>query len=379
MKEQQRAPLHMWLTEPLSDAIEKSVDRLRITEGVQHIALMPDVHLSAEVCVGTVVATDELIYPEAVGGDIGCGMAALAFDTDAAAIENERAAATVLAGLYEYVPANKHRVAPTLPNSLDTSQLSHSRLQRLAEREGRWQLGTLGRGNHFLEFQVDQQARLWVMVHSGSRAMGQAILHHHAGETISSLPRNHLQGLLASSPCGQDYLSDAGWAREYARESRLAMLRQVEHLLLGRLGITADWDSLIHSDHNHVQQENHGGKALWVHRKGAQKASEGEAGIVPGSMGSVSFHSLGRGCEASLRSCSHGAGRRLSRTEARRKVSSRSFARQMQGVWFDRRRTSKLRDEAPMAYKDIRQVMRAQKALTHVARELRPLLNYKGA
>ena len=185
------APLTTWLSELLSRDVVRSVDRLRHSEDVQHVALMPDVHLSRDVCIGAVVATSDLLYPSAVGGDIGCGMAALAFDVEATAINNQRAAAGILKGLYEQVPANKHQQVRSLPEELRQLQLSDTRLQKLADREGRVQLGTLGRGNHFLEFQSDQEGRLWVMIHSGSRAMGQAILQRYLNaRTVGELVSN---------------------------------------------------------------------------------------------------------------------------------------------------------------------------------------------
>ena len=370
------APLTTWLSEPLSRDIQRSVDRLRHTEDVQHVALMPDVHLSRDVCVGAVVATNDLVYPSAVGGDIGCGMAAMAFDAEATAIDNQRAAAGILRGLYEQVPANKHRLPRSLPEELRQLQLCDTRLQKLAEREGRVQLGTLGRGNHFLEFQSGQNGRLWVMIHSGSRAMGQAILQRYLNGATCG--RAGLKWLPATDRQGQSYLADVHWARAYASHNRLAMLTAVSELFESLFGIAADWESLIHCDHNHVQREEHHGETRWVHRKGAQSAISDEPGIIPGSMGAASFHTVGRGCPESLKSCSHGAGRQLSRSEARQKISGKEFSRQVEGLWFDQRRSVKLRDEAPSAYKDIRQVMKAQRPLTRIVRELHPVLTYKG-
>jgi tRNA-splicing ligase RtcB len=370
------ATLKAWLTEPLSKEVDQSVQRLRQAEDVCAVALMPDVHLAEQVCVGAVVATKKLIYPAAVGGDIGCGMAAVAFDVEAAAIDDERAAGALLAGLYQFVPSNKHRNSRDLPESLKRQLLSDATLQRLAARDGRVQLGTLGRGNHFLEFQADQEGRLWALIHSGSRAMGQAITEWHLRRAPST--GGELKSLDAASNEGKAYLADVAWARRYACESRLEMLRAVEQIMQSLLGAQLQWASLIHSDHNHIERESHGGRPLWVHRKGAQMAGVDEPGIIPGSMGSATFHTEGRGCDEAMRSCSHGAGRRLSRSAARQSINDKEFTRQVARLWFDRRRTGRLRDEAPGAYKDIREVMRAQRGLIKIVRELRPLLNYKG-
>jgi tRNA-splicing ligase RtcB len=370
------APVNSWLAAPLAPAVAESIERLRAADGVRQIALMPDVHLAADICVGTVIATEGVIFPQAVGGDIGCGMAALAFNLEADALDNERAAGRVLAGLYERVPSNRRRPAQPLPDVLSSNELSDARLTRVAQRDGAVQLGTLGRGNHFLELQADTAGQLWAMVHSGSRAVGQAIAHHHYAR--STRGRNGPIALESETENGAAYLADCDWARAYAAENRLAMLRAVADLMGELFGGDADWASLIHSDHNHVQREVHEGRELLVHRKGAQSARAAEPGIVPGSMGSASFHTAGKGCAAALLSCSHGAGRRMSRTDARREVRTKDLARQVGRLWYDHRRADRLRDEAPAAYNDIRLVMQAQRELTKTIRELRPVLSYKG-
>jgi tRNA-splicing ligase RtcB len=376
MSSSDRASVNSWLTEPLAPEIVQSVDRLRQLDDIQHVALMPDVHLAQDVCIGAIVATRELIYPAAVGGDIGCGMAALAFDVAATSVDNERSAATILKRLYELVPANKHRKPRDLSTELESLALSDPRLRRIAQRDGRVQMGTLGRGNHFLEFQADHDGRLWVLIHSGSRAMGQVITAHHIKKADGS--SHSVTYLTARDDSGRSYLADVEWARAYARENRLAMLRAVEQLLQQSFGIHSDWRSLIHCDHNHVQQETHFGQLYWIHRKGAQSARLDELGIIPGSMGTASFHTCGRGCEDALLSCSHGAGRKLSRSEARETVGERAFARQVGNLWYDHRRSARLRDEAPSAYKEIGAVMRAQRDLVRIEQQLRPVLNYKG-
>jgi tRNA-splicing ligase RtcB len=363
----------------LPSDVAQAIERLARTDDVCHVAVMPDVHLSKEVCTGIVLATRDRIYPQAVGGDIGCGMAAIRFDGSARLLQEEKAAARLLAGLYRTVPAIRHSrqtMRDHLPEQLEQTALSNSSLRKLIQRDGRVQFATLGRGNHFLEFQADQGDSLWVMVHSGSRAMGQAITEHHL---CDARPAN--SGLLfleAASPAGMDYLQDVDWACHYAEQSRIAMLDAVGLLLLEYFGVTADPQTLLHCNHNHLRREHHFGQEVWVHRKGAASATAGEPGIIPGSMGSASFHVAGRGDAESLRSSSHGAGRRLSRTEASQKIRVEDIERQMRGVWFDHRLAHRIRDEAPEAYKDIHAVMRAQRDLTRIVRQLRPILSYKG-
>jgi tRNA-splicing ligase RtcB len=207
--------------------------------------------------------------------------------------------------------------------------------------------------------------------------MGPAIRDHHLrdGEDVGG----GLRALDASSDQGARYINDAAWARRFADASRRAMAKDVGTVLQNTLGARLCWVTVITTDHNHVSLEHHGGRELWVHRKGAMPAGLGQAGVLPGSMGSASFHVEGRGHEAALCSSAHGAGRALSRTAARAKVTDREFRRQMEGVWYDFRLSEKLRDEAPAAYKDIKTVLRAQRDLVKVTRVLRPVLNYKGA
>lgn len=376
---QPRNKIATWLTEPMPADVEKSIQKLAQAEDVQHIAVMPDVHLGRDVCIGVAVATSQLIYPRAVGSDIGCGMAAVRFQADAGLLSHERAAAHILSNLYQRVPSIKHvaaNIPDQLPEEFDSRTLSNPRLEKLKQRDERVQLGTLGRGNHFLEFQADQENQLWLMVHSGSRAMGQAITDHHCRLIGDAFKGVHC--LDSQSEAGRAYLSDAAWAISYANRNRLAMIEAVSGIMSDLFGVATDWASLIHANHNHVRREMHFGQQYWVHRKGAQSAQADEPGIIPGSMGTVSYHVTGRGCPESLCSSSHGAGRKFSRTEALRKVSQRQLEQQMENVWFDARRINALRDEAPAAYKDIRAVMRAQRKLTRIVRELRPVLCYKG-
>jgi tRNA-splicing ligase RtcB len=245
-------------------------------------------------------------------------------------------------------------------------------------RDARLQLGTLGRGNHFLEFQRDEQDHLWLMVHSGSRSMGQAITAHHLAENPIPQSGRRFVALDSETSAGKAYLADVAWAIHYAVENRRALVAATRRLMERLFGVTTDAGSLIECHHNHVQCEVHLGRSYWVHRKGALPAGENRPGLIPGSMGTPSFHVTGRGCPDSLCSSSHGAGRVLSRHEASRRITHRQFERELRGVWFDHRRIDALRDEAPSAYKDIVGVMRAQRDLVRIERRLQPILSYKG-
>ena len=371
-------PIRMWLTAPLGHEVAEALGRLQRAPDVQRIAVMPDVHLANDICVGVVLATSRLIYPQAVGGDIGCGMLAVATNSTAAQLE-PKAAGQILAGLAKAIPSRRRNrqalVEP--PKDLDSIELSNDRLESIRRSEGELEFATLGSGNHFLELQADEEDRLWLMIHSGSRALGQAIRDHHLAR--AHIVDGRFRAVDAESEQGAAYLHDLDWARRYAAASRRAMAAEAEKVIEDVIGSRPLWETSITTDHNHVALEQHGTGKLWVHRKGAMALQSGELGVLPGSMGTLSFHVEGRGCEEALNSSAHGAGRAMSRSEAVRKISRAELQRQMKGVWFDWRLADAIRDEAPSAYKDIRAVIKEQHDLVRVRRNLLPLLNYKGA
>lgn len=369
--------IERWTIGPLPDDVERALDRLDRHPGIDRVAVMPDVHLSQEFCIGTVVASSEFLFPHAVGGDIGCGMAAIAFDAEASLLADPRRAQGLLRALERLVPSHRHgrTTLPDVPSELADHDLSDPSLTRAVARDGRVQLGTLGRGNHFVELQRTADARLWLMLHSGSRAMGQRITRHHLDRSRES--PGGLRAIEAESEAGRAYRHDVEWARRYARANRMAMLEAVEIALDALFGVAADPTTLIECDHNHVDREFHDGRWWWVHRKGALRARDGEPGVIPGSMGTASYHVTGRGNERSLTSSSHGAGRALSRTEAKRAIPLRDLRRDLRHVHFDERLEDALREEAPGCYKEIDAVMRAQRELTRIDRRLEPVLVYK--
>lgn len=363
--------VHRWLAEPLPRDVQQALARLAAAPAVAHIAVMPDVHLSEHVCIGTVVGAVDRLYPQAVGGDIGCGIATVALAATTDALGDEALAARLFAALGERVPAQRRR------RRFELAELGlvDARLDRCLRRDLQFELGTLGRGNHFLEVQADDEDRLWLMVHSGSRALGPAVRDHHLerGEPVG-------KGLvaLAADGAGRDYLRDHDVAVDFARRNRRAIAEAAADALREAIGVAVVWDTWQDVVHNFVRREAHQERALWVHRKGAASATAGEFGAIPGSMGSASFHVEGRGCADALCSSSHGAGRRLPRGEAMRRISRSDFERQLGGVHFPRAWADALRDEAPGAYKNISAVMRAQRDLVKIVRRLRPVLAWKG-
>ena len=370
------APVFQFLAEPISPEVRTQIQRWSNAEDVEHIAIMPDVHPAGPFCVGMVIGTQQLLYPVAVGGDIGCGIAACGFASEAWEM-TPRQLQTLFEVIGRRIAITRQRRAdqPCLPDHLSQQPLSDPTLEKLKCHDGVLQMGTLGTGNHFLELQYDQQHRLWAMVHTGSRAMGQAIFQFHFRRCAPTRLRS--PALRSASPEGQAYLADMRWARQYAAANRRSIMCTLIDILAEVLEIQPDLRTYVDCDHNHLAMENHEGRSLWVHRKGANAAAMDQPGLIPGSMGTQSFHVMGRGHAQSLNSSSHGAGRRLSRGQAMRRIPPARLDSAMRGICYPRQNRHRLCAEAPAAYRDIRRVMRAQNDLVRIVRQLRPVLNYK--
>ncbi|CAG0968725.1 RNA-splicing ligase RtcB [Phycisphaerales bacterium] len=366
-----------WLAERLSPQALRQVEQVARAPDVKLVAVMPDAHAGEHVCNGCVVATRQLAYPHAVGGDIGCGFTAAPLGIDAGEVQHSGGLERVLRDLERAIPILKHpsRARPALPEALEPSALSDSALSRAAMREGTLQLATLGRGNHFIELLHDDRGELWTLVHSGSRAMGQIIIAHHLRRAQAVAPG--LSALETNEDSGRAYLADVVWATAYARENRVAILRAVAGVL-GNFGAAMADSSILDAPHNTLTREVFDGVEYFVHRKGANTAARGSNVIVAGSSGTFSVIGEGLGCEDSLRSCSHGAGRRLSRTQAAQEVSPRELHRELRGLVWSSHLASRLTTEAPSAYRDLRLVMEAQRDLVRTRLRLRPLLSFKG-
>jgi len=368
-----------FVAEPVQSSVRQAIERMVRAPDVLHVAIMPDVHPGVGASNGVVVATRSLVYPAAVGGDIGCGFATVMCGGTGTALARRNNAEAILQALPSIVPIIRHRRRddpPSLTDELDPNRLSTAMLATLAANEGRLELGSLGRGNHFLEFQHDSDDRIWIMVHSGSRAMGQHITaFHHKRATAAG---GGLAWLDASTEVGQAYLRDMEWARRYAAASRRRMLDAAARLLSELLGLATDWTSYLNTDHNHVQVEEHYGEKLFVHRKGANSADVNAPNLIPGSMATHTYHVEGRAHRDALRSSSHGAGRRLSRGAARARSKRNDVERELADVWVDPKIVSRLSDETPSAYKDLDAVMRAQRELVRIVRKVKPVVCYKG-
>lgn len=391
------AKVRRWLCGRLDAALERQIDRVAGQPDVAAVAVMPDVHQGRTVPNGVVVATRRLVYPDLVGADIGCGLAAIRFR--AAAAVDRPALEKLLERLLAAVPTLKHappRAAANRAAVEELGPLSSDRLDRAAARDGMYQLGTLGRGNHFLELARGDDVGLWAVVHTGSRAMGQEITAHHlarlaaAGGNAAVPPPGRLAMPAATenspqplpfldldTPAGRDYFADMQWACRYAAANRTAILNAVADLLEGSLGIEVDPASFVESPHNTATAEEHAGERLVVHRKSANHAAADRAGIVAGSMAVGSRITVGLGHAPALASSAHGAGRVMSRSVAAERVPARDLESRMRGIVFRKEWASRLRDEAPQAYRELHEVMQAQHELVRTVAVLVPILNDK--
>lgn len=374
----------MWLADRLDSETGNMLMRTLSLPDLRRLAIMPDVHASRDVCVGSVIASGELVFPQAIGGDIGCGMSTIRLVPGAhggGRFDAERMLAAMNAEIHVMARrpgehANEAAAARivTAPSSADLTAPS---LRSIAERDGALKLGTLGGGNHFVEVQRDEEDGLWVMVHSGSRVMGQAVAMHYFTLARNEGVRAAMFGVRRDSAIARDYLHDQAWCVEYARANRARLAAAAARAAQATAGLVADWSSFLDAPHNFVAVETHDGEDLVVHRKGAAPAHAGRVGLIPGSAGTMSVHVEGRGEARSLCSSSHGAGRVFSRGDAKKLLTTADLEREMGSVVFDRARAHRLRDEAPAAYRDLRVVLEAQRDLVKVTRRLTPVVSFK--
>jgi RNA-splicing ligase RtcB len=361
----------------------EKTSRLPIVEG--HVALMPDAHVGIGATVGSVIPTKGAIIPAAVGVDIGCGMIAAELDVTEDQLPDTlepllgRIARVVPAGVGQGHDVAARNAEVWLAANKPATDLSTDRLKKVAK-----QFGTLGSGNHFVELCIDERGRVWVVLHSGSRGIGNQLAQAHIAKarTLAKdlelrLEDPDLAYFLEGTPEFDTYITDMLWAQDYARANRDQMMDNSMREVFAFLGFGRE-TRRINCHHNFTQREVHDGNELWITRKGAIKADVGDFGVIPGSMGTRSYIVSGRGNEASWTSCSHGAGRRHSRTQAKKLFTTADLAEQMSGkVWLSNRADA-LVDEIPAAYKDIDQVMADQADLVEVQHTLHQVLNYKG-
>ncbi|MGD8107343.1 RtcB family protein [Pantoea sp. FN0302] len=394
------APVKMWTNgvpvEP--EARNQLLNTAKMTFIFKHLAVMPDVHLGKGSTIGSVIPTRGAIIPAAVGVDIGCGM--IAVRTSLAAGDLPENLYGIRSAIERAVPhgrtsnrsGNDKGAWKRAPDIVDqhwaTLQKGFRRITdkypALLKTNNYAHLGTLGTGNHFIELCLDEADRVWVMLHSGSRGVGNAIgtlfiqlAQQDMRQHIANLPDRDLAWFAEGNPHFDDYIEAVGWAQDYARHNREIMMQQVLAALSREItkpfSATAE---AVNCHHNYVQREKHFGEQVLVTRKGAVSAQRGEMGIIPGSMGAKSFIVRGLGNEESFCSCSHGAGRTMSRTAAKKRFTVADQQRATAHV--ECRKDSDVIDEIPMAYKDIDAVMAAQSSLVEIVHTLRQVVCVKG-
>lgn len=364
-----------------SDVDPATIEQARLVAGMpivkSHVALMADAHVGKGSTIGSVIPTTGAVIPAAVGVDIGCGMAAL--ETSATAADLPDDLSRLHRRIAEVVPAGVGQGHDTEQEGLDIPDHFTRREAATALR----QLGSLGSGNHFVEVCLDERDAAWIVLHSGSRGIGNQLAQKHiriAHDLCTRwqipLPDRDLAYLAEGTPEFDAYIRDMTWAQGYALLNRRRMLDAIWRVFREAVPAATLVQS-INTHHNFTRKEYHFGRDVWLTRKGAIRAGSGELGIIPGSMGTRSYITRGKGSPASYCSSSHGAGRRLSRSQAKRLLTEQSLREAMAGkTWNGDARA--LLDEHPLAYKDVDRVMADQADLVDVVHTLHQVLNYKG-
>jgi tRNA-splicing ligase RtcB len=388
-----RVPVKVYTGEIEADARKQLVNVSNLPIVHHHVAAMPDVHLGIGATVGSVIPTLKAIIPAAVGVDIGCGMMATRLSLCSGDIE-EKVLRKIFDQISRDVPVgfNQHgerdardSTAKPFERKLRHIKDKHPGIDKRIGKRSNWvrQMGTLGGGNHFIEICLDEAGRVWVMLHSGSRGIGNAI-----GSYFIELAKKDLEKTnihvpdrnLAYFPEGaqhfDDYVEAVGWAQDYAAANRAEMIELVLEALRRHLPAFEVTGAAVNCHHNYVEREKHYGEEVWLTRKGAIRARRGDLGIIPGSMGARSYIVRGKGSAESFDSCAHGAGRRMSRTQAEKQYSVSDLIEQTKDVVC--RKDKGVLDEIPAAYKDIDEVMANQSDLVEVVHTLKQVICVKG-
>jgi tRNA-splicing ligase RtcB len=375
----QRVPVRIWARTITEETTRQLVRVASQPYVVGHVAAMADAHVSQGIAVGTVFATEHAVVPAALGGDLGCGMSATRIGLDADGLDR-RLLARIVADLGRAIPTGDHThrgAGVEVPDGLLAPALSTRSLDHAREALARRHLGTLGGGNHFIEIDRDAEGDLWLLVHSGSRGLGAAIAAHHAKAAGASSP---LAALDLREEAGAAYLADLAWALAFARENRRRLAARAVEVLadLAPHECRLEPTEVLDVHHNFVARERWLDRDLLVHRKGAVAVPKGALALIPGSMGTASYVVEGLGCEASFGSCSHGAGRVLSRREARERIAPAALARAMRDVVYPEGLGRALVEEAPAAYRDVREVLEDQEDLVVRRTRVEPIAVLKG-
>ncbi len=378
-KDENALPVYSWCSDIEDGALKQINNLTKLPFAYHHIAIMPDCHQGYGMPIGGVLATERVVIPNAVGVDIGCGMCAARSEFTEMSQDRLK---TIMGNIRGTIPVGffhqeQAQCATRMPD-MDTGRVIDAQYNAALK-----QIGTLGGGNHFIEIQKGSDGYIWVMVHSGSRNIGLKVADHYNKEAkksnslwLSSVPAEQdLAFLPVETDFAKDYMKEMAYCVEFAHKNRLLMLDRI----VGIIGDGYFEEPIINIAHNYAGWENHFGKDIIIHRKGATLAREGTIGIIPGSQGSHSYIVKGRGNKDSFDSCSHGAGRRMGRKQAQRELSLDEEVAELNnaGVLHSIRGVKDL-DEAPGAYKNIQDVMKQQEDLVEVLVELSPLAVVKG-
>jgi tRNA-splicing ligase RtcB len=383
-------PIKIWTDDVEASALTqlKNLSRLPFIAS-NGVACMPDVHAGIGSTVGTVIATEKAVIPAAVGVDIGCGMNAVRLSLKASDLpdnlkplrdEIERRVPLGAGGAHDH-STDIGEFTPMMGKTIIDPIFKGRTAQFYAKAAS--QIGSLGSGNHFIEICIDENQDVWIMLHSGSRGIGNMIGTYYIAKAkrqmeqfFITLPDDNLAYFPEDTEDFDDYMYAVGWAQNYALENRRRMMIQVIEAMRGMMPEFTITQEAINCHHNYVEKENHFGRNMWVTRKGAIRARDGDLGIIPGSMGQRSYIVRGKGDLQSYCSCSHGAGRVMSRAEAKRRFSLTDLIAQTEGV--ECRKDEGVIDEIPASYKDIDQVMANQTDLVEVVHTLKQVLCVKG-
>jgi len=390
--DQTKIPIKTWLSELDEKTMGQVMNLSNLPFAFHHIAILPDAHLGYGMPIGGVMATHDVIIPHAVGSDIGCGVLAARLPIKNIPLAQLRNIRELIEQKIPMGVGISHKTRQVMPSNVTTGIENNSGSIVYKEYDrAEQQMGTLGAGNHFIEFQKGSDGFIWIMIHSGSRGLGYKVADYYNKRAIEKNkewfsgvdPKWELAFLPINSELGRMYYAEMLYCVEYAKQNRLAMYHAI---LESCKTIIPEWhgenifpDRSYDVAHNYAALEHHFGKDVWVHRKGATRARQGEIGLIPGSPGTKSYVVRGRGNLDSFMSCSHGAGRKMSRNLAKKELNLETEMEKLdsQGILHGMR-SEKVLDEAPGAYKDIQVVMANQSDLVNIEVELTPIMVIKG-
>jgi tRNA-splicing ligase RtcB len=379
----EKRPIKLWVSDADAETLRQAKNLANLPFTFSHIALMPDAHVGFGMPIGGVLATEQVIVPNAVGVDIGCGMCAL--QTSLENIDKQNLT-RILSNIRNRIPLgfkwhDKKQDSGLLPAKLPPQTIINKEYEQAL-----YQVGTLGGGNHFIEIQKGSDGKVWIMIHSGSRNLGKKVAEHYNNKAkklnnrwFTEIPASwDLAFLPLEIAEAHDYISEMNYCVDFALANRKLMMQRVCESIF-EVEKKASFGSMINIAHNYAALETHFGKEVWVHRKGATRAGKNETGIIPGSQGSKSFIVKGLGNSQSFESCSHGAGRKLGRNQAIKTLDLKTEIQQLddKGI-IHSIRTQKDLEEATGAYKDINVVMKNQSDLVEIVLTLEPLAVIKG-